>query len=86
MKVEKYFAKLMLSLEAAAYSTEKLHVIKKHIEQEVDFIDQDDNDQWRSDLPQRFSELSDEHFPLFITYDRVRVFLSSRHSISPFCG
>jgi len=84
MKVEKYFTNLMSSLEAAAHSAEELRMMEKDVEQEIDFVDHDDNEQWRSDLPERFSELSDKHFPLFITYDRVRISLSSRHSISPF--
>ena len=70
-KVEEYFAKLMSSLEIAAYSPEELRTMEKDIEQEIEFVDQDDNEQWRSDLPEKFSELLDEHFPLFITYDRV---------------
>jgi len=72
-KVEEYFTKLMSSLEVALYSPEELRTMEKDIEQEIDFVDQDDNEQWRSDLPERFSELLDEHFPLFITYDRVRM-------------
>jgi hypothetical protein len=75
----------MSSLEAAAYSVEKLRMMEKG-KQEIEFVDQDDNEQWRSDLPERFSELLDKHFPLFITYDRVRVSLSLKHSISPLLG
>jgi len=85
-KVEEYFTKLMWALEAAAYSPEELRMMDKDIEQEIDFVDQDDNQQWRSDLPERFSELlDDEHFPLFITYDRVRMFVSRKYRISSFC-
>ena len=84
MKVEEYFAKLMSSLEAAACSPEELRAIERDVEQEIEYVDQDDNKQWRSDLPERFSELSDEHFPLFITYDRVRISLPSKHLISSF--
>ena len=75
MKVEKYFTNLMSSLEAAAHSAEELRMMEKDIEQEIDFVDHDDNEQWRSDLPERFGELSDKHFPLFITYDRVWISL-----------
>ena len=82
MKVEEYFAKLMSSLEAAAYSPEELRKIERDTEQEIEFIDQDDNKQWRPDLPERFSDLLDEHFPLFVTYDRVRASLSSEHPAS----
>ena len=83
-KVEEYFAKLMSSLEAGAYSPEELRMIEKDVEQESDLVNQDDNKQWRSDLPEKFSELLDEHFPLFVTYDRVRTPLSSKYPISPF--
>ena len=74
-KVEEYFVKLMSSLETATYSPEELRKREKDVEQEIEFVDQDDNQQWRSDLPERFSELADEHFPLFITYDRVWISL-----------
>ena len=71
-KVEEYFTKLMSSLEASAFSAKELHTMEKNIEQGIQFVDQDDDGQWRSDLPERFSELLDEHFPLFTTYDQVR--------------
>ena len=81
-KVEEYFAKLMLSLETAENSPEELLEKEKDVEEEIEYVDQDDNQQWRSDLPNRFSELADDHFPLFITYDRVwKVSLSSKHLI-----
>lgn len=35
-------------------------------------VDDDEEDEWRNDLPKRFSDLKDEHFPLFITFDKVR--------------
>ena len=76
-KVEDYFIKLMSAFEAAACSPEEPCMAEKNVEEDIEFIDQDDNEQWRSDLPERFSELSDEHFPLFITYDRVRISLFS---------
>ena len=52
---------------------------------QTEFVDQDCDQQWKSDLPERFSELLDEHFPLFISYDRVRIPPSSKHPTSPFC-
>ena len=85
-KVKWYFAKLMWSLEAAADSPEELRERENDVEQEIEFMDQDDNQRWMSDLPARFSELRDEHFPLFITYDQVRISLSSKYLISPFRG
>jgi len=35
-------------------------------------VDRDDAVNWRNDLPTKFSELQDEHFPIFITFDKVR--------------
>ena len=83
MKVEEYFTKLMSSLEAAAYSLEELRMIEADAEEEVDLVDPDDDEQWRPDLPERFSGLQNEHFPLFITYDRVRTPLSLQCLVSP---
>ena len=81
-KVEQYFAKLMSSLEVAVYPPEELREMGKVIEQEIELVDQDDNEQWRSDLPKKFSELSDKHFPLFITYDRVWTSVFARNLTS----
>ena len=82
-KVDEYFTKLMSSFGAPADSPEESHAMEKDVEQEIEFVDQDDNEQWRSDLPERFSELGDKHFPLFITYDRVRISSFSEYPISP---
>lgn len=70
-KVEEYFTKLMLSVEAASYTPEELRKMSEDIDKEMEFIDLDDVDQWRSDLPMKFSELTDDNFPLFVTYERV---------------
>jgi hypothetical protein len=35
-------------------------------------VDQDEAANWHEDLPQRFSDLQDTHFPIFITFDKVR--------------
>ena len=85
LKVEEYFVKLMSSLKAAACSPEESRARREGVEQGGDLTDQDENQQWRSDLPEKFSELLDEHFPLFITYSQVRISLSSKHPISPSC-
>lgn len=83
-KVEEYFNKLLASHEAAECSPRELRAREKDVEEEIEYVDQDDNKKWRSDLPGRFSELKDEHFPLFITYDRVWISITSKHCISPF--
>jgi hypothetical protein len=79
-KVEEYFAKLALSPDAGAHSPEELRMTESVVEQEADMVNQEDNKRWRSDLPGRFSELQDEHFPLFITYDRVGILLYLKQS------
>ena len=88
-KVEGYFSKLMSSFEAAA--SPEPHVIGKEVEEVEhvdDTMDQDDltdkggNQQQGSGLKERFSELRDKDFPLFITYDQVRVSFASKHLIS----
>jgi len=86
-RVEEYFARLVSSLEVATCSPEELQMRQRDAEQDNGLVDQDDNQQWNSDLPKRFSELLDEHFPLFITYDQVQriTSLSSKYPISPSC-
>ena len=72
-KVEEYFLQLMLSLDTASHSPEELQTMGINPEEEMEFIDLDDIDQWRPDLPRKFSELTNENFhsPLFITYDQM---------------
>ena len=81
-KVEEYFLKLMLSVEAASYTPEELREMSTNFEKEMEYIDLDDMEQWRSDLPTKFSELSDGNFPLFITYERVCVVVSISDPLS----
>lgn len=71
-KVEEYFAKLLDSLATAAHSPEELAALAAtKLQQEEGLVDLDDEENWRGDLPKCFSQLQDEHFPLFITFDRV---------------
>jgi hypothetical protein len=72
-KVEEYFSKLFDSLSTAERTREELaqFVKSKRQQNEVGLIDIDDDQAWRADLPSRFSQLRDEHFPLFLTFDRV---------------
>ncbi|GLB36677.1 putative uvrD-like helicase C-terminal domain [Lyophyllum shimeji] len=73
-KVEEYFLKLLESLKTASQSPEELRKViqaRKAQAEEDNLVDIDDEDNWRSDLPVKFSELQDSHFPLFITFDRL---------------
>jgi hypothetical protein len=71
-KVEEYFVKMLESLAAGAQSPKEL---AKHasigVVRDEGLVDLDDEENWRSDLPKRFSELRDNHFPLFVTFDKV---------------
>jgi hypothetical protein len=71
-RVEEAFSKLMASLAATNKSQEGL---KELAEQQKlsGLCDVDDDVTWKADLPEMFSSLKDEHFPLFLTFDRVRV-------------
>jgi hypothetical protein len=78
-KVEDYFAKLMESLVTASCSARELANLAKNRQtqrQEMGLVDADDVANWRHDLPERFSLLEERHFPLFITFDKVRCFVS----------
>ena len=68
-KVEEHFFKYLASLSAGS-SGHKNTFQSRDVDDEF-LIDEDDNKEWRSDLPQRYSELEDSHFPLFITFDAV---------------
>jgi hypothetical protein len=71
-KVEEHFLKYLESLGAG--SSEHPEAFKRIRDHDIDdgfLIDEDDNGEWRNDLPQRYSELEDRHFPLFITFDAV---------------
>ena len=79
-KVEEYFLKLLDSLATASLTPREIaKLVKEKQSQNEDgvLIDLDDDTRWRNDLPERFSQLEDRHFPLFITFDKVgsRVFL-----------
>jgi hypothetical protein len=74
-KVEELFFKYLESLNAGSSGHQNTfqRIRNRGVDDEDDgfIIDEDDNEDWRSDLPQRYSELEDSHFPLFITFDAV---------------
>ena len=80
-KVKEYFLKLTSSIEVATHSNEGVHTTENDNEQETELSEEEGgglishqySKRWRSDLPERFSGLRDGHFPLFVTYDQVRV-------------
>ncbi|KAK7464390.1 hypothetical protein VKT23_006556 [Stygiomarasmius scandens] len=71
-KVEQYFSTLVKSLSATNQSLDELRQLRasrKYLEDDEDMIDVDDILDWSGDLPNKFSELRDEHFPLFTTFN-----------------
>ena len=67
-KVQEYFAKLLESLALAGYSLEDLKRMQAQ-NTESGLVDADDEDQ--VDIPLRYSALEEDHFPLFVTFDKV---------------
>ncbi len=73
-KVQDYFEKLSTSLTHASKTLEELRslsVAPPDRDTSISLIPQEES-QVRKDLPEKYSELEDKHFPLFITYDAVR--------------
>jgi hypothetical protein len=71
-KVEELFSKYLESLSAGSSGHQNsLQGIRNCDVNDEFIIDEDDNEEWRNDLPQRYSKLEDRHFPLFITFDVV---------------
>ncbi|KAH9855777.1 hypothetical protein C2E23DRAFT_901145 [Lenzites betulinus] len=73
-KVEEYYRKLQLSLSTTHIIPSELKRIATHmgaVRTRSRLIDSDEELYWRSDLPQRYGALTDEHFPMFITYDHL---------------
>ncbi len=72
-KVQEYFAKLASSLTMASQSytdlTNRPRASQYHAEPGL--VHEDDDFEWRTDLPVKYSDLEQKHFPLFITFDGV---------------
>ncbi|TFK22056.1 hypothetical protein FA15DRAFT_706710 [Coprinopsis marcescibilis] len=77
-RVEEYFMKLLSSLkvegmtdvELKQFATSQKALTTTNANDEI-LVDEDDDVLWKSSLPRRFSELQDEHFPLFLTFERL---------------
>lgn len=76
-KVEEYYAKLSQSLAAEQRSTQESSKLSTDKEQKG-LVDRDEEDLYRGELPKRFGELEDSHFPLFLTYDQVSPCIACR--------
>ena len=68
--VQAYYSKLVSS--AAAARGEETHGLQaEQADAERGLVDRDEEGLWYGTLPACFSELQDEHFPLFVTFDHV---------------
>ncbi|KAK0245294.1 hypothetical protein EDD85DRAFT_13428 [Armillaria nabsnona] len=70
-KAQEYFAKLSNSLAVASQlSVDPTNLTRApQYQTDLGVIDVDDVVDWRTDLPRKYSELEEKHFPLFITFD-----------------
>ncbi|KAI6137063.1 hypothetical protein F5141DRAFT_66140 [Pisolithus sp. B1] len=75
-KVEEYFMKLLESLSLAGCTLEELaRLNSRHADRGL--VDNDDAPDTQTGIPQRYSELEDHHFPLFLTFDRLARMIAS---------
>lgn len=71
-KVQEYYTRLHDSLSSADKAPEELRdMALTNAQQDQGLVDRDEEIERRADLPKRYSELEDEHFPLFITFHQV---------------
>ena len=73
-KVEEYFIKLLQTLALESRTERGISDLleRQKNREEAGLVDQEEALDWREDLPRRFSELQDSHFPMFVTFDKVR--------------
>ncbi|KAJ7222624.1 hypothetical protein GGX14DRAFT_558715 [Mycena pura] len=72
-KVQEHFMKLLAGYQVAPKSdkAEKMKMTTTTL------VDSDDDPNWHNDLPGRYSDLRAEHFPLFLTFDRLCLMLEN---------
>ncbi|KAF8972584.1 hypothetical protein BDZ97DRAFT_1752471 [Flammula alnicola] len=72
-KVEEHFVMYLASLASASHITKEMRSprLERVDDDDENLRNEEDNDKWRNDLPPRFSQLEDRHFPLFVTFDRL---------------
>ena len=64
-RVEEYYLQLVRAAELTRANPTGAETLSN------DLFQLDEEDDERADLPSRFSELQDDHFPLFVTFDQV---------------
>ncbi|KAG8763338.1 hypothetical protein FRC11_004565, partial [Ceratobasidium sp. 423] len=76
-QIAKSYYALVDSSEIANESTHELEEMRKVNQkyQNRELVEYDNSVDFRVDLPRRFSELKDSHFPLFVSFDKLRELL-----------
>ncbi|KIK41852.1 hypothetical protein CY34DRAFT_84670 [Suillus luteus UH-Slu-Lm8-n1] len=69
-KVEEYFMRLSESLAMAGYTLPEIAKLKAQ-SIEDDLFDHDDTPESQMNVPAKYSQLGDNHFPLFVTFDQL---------------
>lgn len=74
-RVQDYFYKVKETMETAAMSIDDIRRIAATkpslVKEEEDLMNLNEDEDTRVDLPARYSELEDAHFPLFVTFNQV---------------
>jgi len=71
-RVQEYYTKLARSSAAGDRSEGEIKQrATQRSQAEKELVELDDEDDSQSGLPKKFSELTDDHFPLFLTFDKV---------------
>ncbi|KAF9493953.1 hypothetical protein BDN71DRAFT_1027051 [Pleurotus eryngii] len=78
-KVAEYFSKLTSSLNLASRSLQELKLHKDAVHQDIGMIDTEE-EAAEVDLPPLFSQLKEQHFPLFITYTQLCAMLGADYT------
>lgn len=73
-RVQEYFGKMMMSQSVGQKSFQELECLAQRnqgVRDEEGMLDIDEDEDERADLPKRFSDLEDIHFPLFLTMNQL---------------
>jgi hypothetical protein len=70
-RVQEYYIRLAQSLATGRQNQEETTNITQGTRAEKKLMELDEDDHGQSRLPKKFCELTDDHFPLFVTFDKV---------------
>ena len=77
-RVQEYYTKLARSSAAGDRSEGEIKQrATQRTQAEKELMELDDEDDSQSGLPKKFSELTDDYFPLFLTFDKVGSYLDT---------